>query len=973
MVQSSVRVALQDRRGFLWIGTNEGLSRFDGYRFVNYGTADGLGNLYINDIVEDAQGRLWVATNGGGVARLIDDPPPSTGAPETSPVGQGQPSPRFATYQIAASPPPASAVNDVVFDRTGRLWAATDNGLYRVDARGDGELRFEPVWALGRIVNPGFADRRGRLWFGVQSLGVISIDGDHIITYGTLDKTAEASDLPEAFDEDPQGTLRLTARSRVFELVDDNGGRRGRWVPAPVRSEAGQPSFNSIRSDPSGRLWIGTTAGLLLRENGAWRRISTAQGLPEGRLAPLLHDRDGNLWIAAHTALCRISPTAVISYTAAEGLPDPTVLGIFEANTEQIYVNTPKGFAEIRGDRAVVVPGSDVPPFRTLDRRVVRARSGDWWVLLDNGLIRFRGPQLQFHESVQRIPASLFSKRSLDGPGTSRVPGLYEDAAGRVLVSTSDAGLLWIDAKPGVDPVIEPVQSVPGVRVVPLMPALAGRDGTIWLSSMEQLARLRNGRTELVAATNGLPDTKVRSLYIDRRGRLWIGLRDSGVSMTRNPADDTPEFVNYSTRAGLASDAIWSITEDEFGRIYLATNRGLDRLNPETGRVRHFTTSDGLPSNYATYCMRDSRGYIWAGTINGLARIDPRAERGAPAPPPVYVTRLQIAGAEYPLPERGIEQASILGLPASAHQISLEYVGLSLGREHAFRYQYRLQGVDPDWSEPTDMRAVTYAQLSPGRFRFEARAIDAEGATSPHPAVVTLEILPPLWRRWWFLTAASFLLVAAAFLLHRLRLQHAIAMERIRRQVATDLHDDIGSGLSQIAILSEVAKRDLGKPHLDEIAGLARGMRESMDDIVWAVDPRSDRLTDLAERIRQVAYNALESDGMEVDLHMPAERELERVNLDAGTRRHVLLVAKEAITNIARHAGASRVEIRLEISRRSLRLTIRDNGRGFTADRSYEGQGLRSLPRRAAELGAQLQIQSTPAQGTVVTLHVPLR
>jgi signal transduction histidine kinase len=255
------------------------------------------------------------------------------------------------------------------------------------------------------------------------------------------------------------------------------------------------------------------------------------------------------------------------------------------------------------------------------------------------------------------------------------------------------------------------------------------------------------------------------------------------------------------------------------------------------------------------------------------------------------------------------------------------------------------------------------------------RAIHQEGGVNPEPAVFEFRIQPPIWQRWWFLTLLGLGLAAGALALHRVRVRQLLVMERIRRQIATDLHDDIGSGLSQVAILSEVVKREAsppGREMLTEVATLARTMRDSMSDIVWAVDPRKDHLADLVQRMRQVTFNLLETDRRSVEFHVSDEREIERIALAPDRRRHLLLIFKEAVTNIARHAEATQVQIGIELDAGALSLTIRDNGRGFDPQRHYDGHGLQSLKQRAEALKGRLRIESAPGRGTLVQVAVPI-
>jgi signal transduction histidine kinase len=444
--------------------------------------------------------------------------------------------------------------------------------------------------------------------------------------------------------------------------------------------------------------------------------------------------------------------------------------------------------------------------------------------------------------------------------------------------------------------------------------------------------------------------------------------------MTKNPTAERPTFVNYSAQNGLLSNTVRSITEDDSGRIYLGTEKGLNQFDPSTGRIRHITTAHGLAGDHITHCLKDRRGNIWVGTTSGLSKLTPHAER-EPVPPPIYLSQIQAAGQNLSLPERGAQRLLEMTLPASQNNLRIEYVGLSFRGERALTYQYKLEGVDEDWTPPGGERAVNYARLSPSSYRFLVRAIHQEGGVSPEPAVFEFRILPPIWQRWWFLTLLGLGLAASGLALHRLRVRQALAMERIRRQIATDLHDDIGSGLSQVAILSEVAKRDASGPGhemLTEVATLARTMRDSMSDIVWAVDPRKDHLADLVQRMRQVTFNLLETEGRPVEFHAPDEREVERIALAPDRRRHLLLIFKEAVTNIARHADATHVRIEIGVDAGTLSLTIGDDGRGFDPQNHDDGHGLHNLRQRSEALRADLRIESAPGHGTTVQVTVPL-
>jgi signal transduction histidine kinase len=311
-----------------------------------------------------------------------------------------------------------------------------------------------------------------------------------------------------------------------------------------------------------------------------------------------------------------------------------------------------------------------------------------------------------------------------------------------------------------------------------------------------------------------------------------------------------------------------------------------------------------------------------------------------------------------------------IDLAPGHNNVEVEFRALHFDTGEGLSYQYRLEGADADWSKPSGDQTVRYANLAPGIYHFAVRSITESGQISRGQATVMFQVLPVFWRRGWFVGLVMLAILSGAVSLHRYRLNHLLSMERVRTRLATDLHDDLGAGLAEIAILSEVAKRQ-EPPRtialLDGIAGRARSLRESMTDIIWTVDPHSDCLADLVLRLRQIAFSMLESDERSVEFLAPRGEQLE-MELAPIVRRHALLFFKEAVINVARHAGATAVRVEIEAVKGRFRMSIRDNGCGFDPQQPRAGRGLKSLQYRAGELRGTLQVQSALGMGTQIEL-----
>jgi signal transduction histidine kinase len=291
------------------------------------------------------------------------------------------------------------------------------------------------------------------------------------------------------------------------------------------------------------------------------------------------------------------------------------------------------------------------------------------------------------------------------------------------------------------------------------------------------------------------------------------------------------------------------------------------------------------------------------------------------------------------------------------------------------KYRYKLEGADAEWSAPTAQRSVNYARLAPGSYRFWVKAINRSGRESPDPAMLEFRILPPVWQRWWFMTLAALFSATAIYSIYRVRISRLIELERVRTRIASDLHDDIGSNLSKIAILSEVAHQQAGgadstiRQPLSTIARISRESVASMSDVVWAINPGKDSLRDLTRRMRAFASDTFTARNIAFEFHASSAVDLK---LGADVRRNVYLIFKETVNNTVRHSKCSKAVIELRIDGTWLELKVDDNGKGFDPSALDDGNGLLNMKKRAALVGGKLAVASNPASGTQIYLRVPI-
>jgi ligand-binding sensor domain-containing protein/two-component sensor histidine kinase len=967
LAHSEVTSIYQDTKGFIWFSTFEGLSRFDGYRFINYGVQDGLPHIIVNDVRQDDHGRLWIATNGGGIA-LLNEAPQDGSSYRSVAASVGH---KFIAFLLSDAPN-ANKVNRMLFDSRGTLWCVTDVGIYRARVNEPG-FHFEPIIERDSYEsNAVMEDSQKRLWFGLED-DLIEVSEDQTVhrVAGLHNNGVNKNDvrITGIVEENRNRLLIATSRGLYEYQPDPLVKGRGVGRKLPLTLEPGEELLTILRSR-SGTLWLGTSKALVKYHNGQSVSYRSGQGLDIPHVRALSEDRDGNLWIGTvGGGVYKLINETIISYTRTDGLPHPSVSSVFEDDAGRINAVMRLSYEQVRITDGGITAGQkiDAAPQASSCVFVRQHDRHSWEIVTPIGPVRLPEPILRL-----RNKHNLDVKQLVEPEHWTRGFQVFED----------DTETLWLVTRDGkIRRAQAPYRSVAEILStdfgLPPTRMIRDRQGGLWLGAVGRLGRVRQGQFRTIHPTEGLPETDPRSMFVDSRGWLWVGNRYRGVSVTKEPAAEEPRFTSYLPEQDLLGREVWSIAEDDFGRMYFGTTRGLNQFDPQTNQWLRYTREDGLPSNYISHLYKDRQGYIWISTLLGVARFNPRAQGGAKPQLSIYLSRVQIAGEDLTLPETGQTHVQQLELPAARNNLLLEYTAPSFQNQASLRYQYMLESVDADWSAPTNQRSVNYARLAPGDYRFLVRAVDSEGTISPTAATLQFKILTPLWQRWWFLALTTLIIIAGVYSLYRYRVYQLLNVERMRTRIASDLHDDIGSSLSQISIISEVVRAQLTRENssftdpLSTIAQTSRELVDSMSDIVWAINPKRDNLLDLVHRMRHFAMDAMTAQELDIDFIAPDN--LPETKIDTDMRREVFLIFKEAVNNAIRHSCAPLVKIRLSFDDGGLRLAVEDNGIGFDAKKAHRGHGLFSIRQRAERIGGELSITSILEQGTEVNLQAPLK
>jgi ligand-binding sensor domain-containing protein/two-component sensor histidine kinase len=947
---------LADRLGFLWFASEEGLTRFDGYQFQTFGTADGLPSKAITALLQDHDGTYWLGTHKG--LCHFDG----------------------STFKLYPFPQP-NVVNVLFQDRRGRIWCGSINGL--------------------------FVLRQGKLekLAGIQATGT-----DATIAAITEDKTgtiwaAFLGSLWRISDHEPavQFTAKDGLAGRISSLLTDARGRVwvGTWngvqllKTMPVKGAAFEGTWGAKDGLSSGIVqWLlRTSDGVLwaLSEPGltSWQESSDkpvfrirhdAQGWLSGRNDLAAEDRQGSIWIGTEShGVIRVSLNGLTTFGRAEGLLSEKIRDLFEDQAGDLLtvtrIDSPDAEVNKRFRSQILYrlnnnawqpvnpryPESASKPGWGERQVAIQDHLGEWWISTEAGLFRF--PAVPLEKLAETSPKAHYTSR--DGLGTNDVFRLHEDGHGDIWVGTMGGGVFrWDRRTQRFQKVGDDSESAGEFQ--------HDSAGNVWIGWWNKpgLGRFRNGQLEIFHTTQGLSPGGATDILQDHQGRLWITMT-RGLSRIDDPAAQVPKIYTYAHVDALAGHRLECITEDRNGVLYIGTHNGLVEFNPATEAVRHLGMKDGLPDEDVLSAFCDRQGILWFGTHGGLVRLQP-PHRPAKTLVPLRIVGLRMGGHARPVSKLGETSMEGLRLNPGENMLQIEYADLALDAAGPLQYQYLLGGTGSAWSPASKDRTLQFASLSPGRYALAIRAVDALGNPVSEVVTARFRVMPQFWQTWWFQLLCAALACGIVALIYRYRVSRLIAVQKLRSRIAFDLHDEVGSGLTQIAIWSELARQNGhsgGDDHLEQIAVSSRALVDTIGDIIWTVNPQRDSVRELVQRVRYFATEICTAS----DLQLQFEVNSEGLNRQANSeiRRDVFLIAKEAIHNAVRHAACSRIRIRFRIFNERLELEISDDGTGISAA-AAQGNGMTSMRQRARLLGGRIEWSAAEGGGTKVLCVLPL-
>ena len=735
--------------------------------------------------------------------------------------------------------------------------------------------------------------------------------------------------------------------------------------------------------DRSGVLWIGTTYGLYQVAQAAASPVRAMLG--ESGPNPLVdniqtiyEDEAGTLWVGTLGGLYRYTPTRK-PFTNLRHAPEQVhslssniVMAIHEDTTGFLWVGTLGG-----GLNQINRATGEIVHYRNQARAGHRLisdevwaihedRAGRLWVGTSDGLCSVSGQQGQRSTRCERLV--------LDPKDPPYVNAIMEDEDGDLWVG----GRFIYRLNPATEQVTRYVMSDPDIQVdIGNIQALYVASPTlVWIGTEFNNLYSLNPVTGAVLSYQDYLQTDtvlqgrgVRFIHADTAGVLWLGT-DLGLVRFDSKQGRLRYFLQ---KDGLPGSIVYAILEDSQQQLWVSTNQGLARFDPRREVFRAYGQAEGTGNTEYNRraAFKNGKGEFFFGGLNGLTRFFPEVLQDNPYVPPVVITKIEKShrAGTVALPPFRIQQAG-LTLEPSDYSFSIEFAALNFLAAEKNQYAYRLEGIDEGWVAAGTRRFVSYTGLSPGEYVFRVRGSNNDGVWNEEGTGFRVTIRPAFWQTWWFralIVLAGIGFIGAAY---RYRVAQLLKMERMRMRIANDLHDDIGSKLSSIALMSEMVSRRTAlkareRRQLHEITEAARNMVHDLRDIVWLTNPSYDTLHNLVSKMEDVT--AIMLDGVPYTLEVPDDKVSQ--HLSTERRRHLYLMYKEILHNIVQHASATEVTVHLAQVHDTLVLTVRDNGRGFDTEAASVGHGLQSLQERARSLDATLTLESQPQGGTLVQIE----
>lgn len=966
----SVTAIIQTRDGFLWAGTTAGLVRFDGVKFTEVALAAAPANasVRITALCEDSAGHLWIGSQQDGLFRLA-----------------GGKVKQFTTADGLL----ADNVTSLAVDAAGQVWIGGQAGLNLWTGR-----EFKAFTARDGLVNEAITGlniaRSGTVWITTRT-GMSRYLAGQITPY--VFQTDSQGRRPEYLGtyEDRRGNLWAFGDTYLINLAE---GKRFNYFRS---SESESLRIWSLCEGRDGRIWIGTSGrGLFCFEDNRFQPVVLDANRWPYDVRALCEDREGNLWLGTSGGgLVQLRPHSMHILRAGQGLPNSSSTALALDSAGRIYVGLQHGgLYEGESGRFERVGGNDGVKIQNFVSSICLASNGAVWSgTLGDGLYGLKaGREIHF--------------TTANGLADDNVLAVCTDTGGDVWASTAAGTLHCFGASHPLR-----LDAAQGLPEAPVTALLATPAGGLWLGTRAgDILREKNHRILTLPGAPNLAGSPVLALQEGERG-LWIGTAGGGLGCWYNGV-----MSIWTTNRGLPANQVAAVVLDQAKNLWLATGAGICRINRRD--LRQALDHPDLPLKCelmspartlpeSTLLSGGTRGLLapggdlWFATSEGVMIVNTRQFESEPGRVSVYLESAAFNGQPaFSLLRGGLWSSALtndqpLLAPADVRSLEITFTAPNFAAPAELRFRHKLAGFDADWVDDAGAHFVRYGRLYYGRYQFHVAARNASGvwqeAANPFAFIVPTPFYLQRWAIFLFVVTAILLVTGIVRLVSHRRLRLTLArleqqqsLERERMRIARDMHDEMGSKLTKISFLSEHAQVDAAATgaladKIQSIAQTSRELLQTMDEIVWVVNPRNDTLENVVAYLSHYASEYFQNTSVECELQL--SREIPAYPLSSELRHHLFLTFEEVLNNVLKHSGATKVKIEMNLSALEFEIKIADNGRGFALAATPEngpsrrgggGNGLINMRQRLRDIGGEFRIVSHAGQGTAVTMHIPL-
>lgn len=977
---------LQDKRGFMWFGTNDGLNRYDGNKFVVFrheptDSASLSGNI-ITSLLEDDNGVMWIATADGGLTRYDY---------------RLSPGKQFRQYKHSgndSSSIPVNIINALIQDQHGYLWLATSgNGVLRFDKKTE---TFRALPTRARTALSLCLDHKGFVWAGREGGGLIKINPANFSVEMDERYNNVYLKLPHmvvtSLFKDSRNNMWLGSWDKVVYRYNTSLKKEEVFGNNSSEYSFGKDDPLSFAEDHRRRIWIGGKyGGLYIYEPVTnnfyhYRHDPAREGtLADNQVNCIFKDRSGIIWLGTNKGVSIHNP--VLQQFEQTFLPagtnEPvTIYDFFETDDKRMLVGTSNGIYSTGTDGSMRSMKLQYNGQQLVVSRFYRAKDNTVYLGTNVSLFEFN-PSNGSITRLANTEKDIVMNRIIE----SRVTSIVEDSIdghpvlmvlpyGHFLAYYDFVLKQWVSRQDTVRAIIKKF----GLRDHLMRKFYKTSNGSIWFTSTKVgLGEWpKNGGSAVRYYSNtpnkaeSISNNYVYDMVEDGKGNLWVSTYGGGLHYFNTK---TKEFTHINSSRNLGE----GIQLDDHQNVWMIANGNLHKYDVEKRAYSTFQLPDvEKTGGIKGYIYKSKDGRMFVAGANYFIAFHPDSIHEVKAQPSVYLTDFKIFNSSY----NHLLAAKKIELRHNQNFFSFEFAAPSF--QGPVQYSWMLQGVDPDWVDAGTQNTANYTNLSGGNYTFKVRATAKPGVWSNDIASITVRIIPPFWKRIWFFVACALLVMGAIYAMYRYRINELLKRQAIRNKIAQDLHDNVGSTLSSISVYSQVAKihnsqgntNDL-QDVLGRIAATSSEMISEMNDIVWTINPRNDSMQKILQRMESFAKPLLHTQNIQFSFEY--DPSVMNVNLEMEKRKNFYLIFKEAVNNSLKYSGCKKMDVKVKYHHQHIELLVKDDGVGFDTKLvdsksalSLSGNGLNNMGRRAKEMGGNCTIQSEINKGTLVQLRFPV-